>query len=188
MLGEAAGADLIELKAEASTGFDHQRERGSNAEQRANFFLGAAGLTTSLVLANAGLLLGAGKLTPPWQALAAAVLGLASLCAITAGLRAMQAAMITFVRTPPNSVDRVVGRRELKGDELNRAHAGALLVGQARAGVVGDWKVARLAMARRWFVGAIAGVVALTVIVLIAALSAPTSTDPVTRTQESALA
>jgi len=169
-LSEATGNDLRELKEEVLLGYEHQRERITGIEQRATFFLGAAGLTTSLVLANAGLLLGDDKLGSPWLGLAIAALAVASVCAIAAGVRAMQATMITFVRTPPNAVTTVVNRRGLKGDALLRAYVGALLVAQARAGVIGDWKVRRLASARRWFVAAIVGVVVLTAFVLVDAL------------------
>jgi hypothetical protein len=170
LLSEVHGEDLDELKEEARLGYEHQRQRGGSTEQRANFFLGAAGLTTSLVLANAGLLLGTSKLDPTWRGLAAIALGAASICAIAAGLRAMQATMITFWRTPPNAVPLVVDRRELSGEDLARSYVAALLVAQGRAGVIGDWKVARLAAARRWFIGAIGGVVLLTAFVLIEAL------------------
>jgi len=165
------GDDLRELKEETLLGYEHQRERVAGIEQRATFFLGAAGLTTSLVLANASLLLGAGKLESPWLELAAAALAVASACAIAAGIRAMQATMITFVRTPPNAVTTVVDRRRLKADALLCSYVGALLVAQGRAGVIGDWKIRRLASARRWFFAAIAGVVVLTAFVLVDAVS-----------------
>ena len=51
----ATHSGLEELLHQAETGYEHQRQRSSTLEQRANFFLGAAGLTTTLVLANAGL-------------------------------------------------------------------------------------------------------------------------------------
>lgn len=162
--------ELMELKEQALLGYEHQRQRLAETEQRANFFLGTAGLTTSLVLANAGLLIGAGKLDPPWSGLAAGALAVASVCAIASGLRAMQAVMISFFRTPPNAVDRVFDRASLKGEELLRVYVAALLVAQGRAGAIGDWKINRLRGARRWFVAAIAGVVFLTAFVLAEAL------------------
>jgi hypothetical protein len=165
-LTKARGEDLAELKQEALLGYEHQRARVTGVEQRANYFLGAAGLTTSLILANAGLLLGTGKLQAPWLGLAAGALALASVCAIGAGARALQASMVTFVRSPPNGSAKVLARRKLKGDELVRAYLGALLVAQARASAVGDWKIERLGSARRWFIGVIAGIVLLTVFVL----------------------
>lgn len=45
-LEETAGRALAELKDEALLGYEHQRERIAAVEQRANFFLGTAGLTT----------------------------------------------------------------------------------------------------------------------------------------------
>jgi len=167
LLGNTRGEALEELKEEALLGYEHQRERIAAAEQRANFFLGTAGLTTSLVLANAGLLLGSDKLDSPWRALSAAALLVASICAITAGLRALQATMLTFGRTPPNSVPRVMKRRRLGKEAMVRAYVGALLVGQHRLSAIADWKIMRMKEARRWFVAASLGVVALTVLVLV---------------------
>lgn len=170
LLSETTEGDLSELKEQALLGYEHQRARGAGTEQRANFFLGAAGLTTSLVLANAGLLLGASKLHSPWRSLAAIALGVASICAIAAGVRALQATMITFFRTPPDTVDRVLDRLAVTGDDLVRFHIAALLVAQGRAGAIGDWKIHRVGGARRWFIGAIASVVLLTIFVLAEAL------------------
>lgn len=167
--GDETEAVLVELKEQALRGYEHQRERGAETERRANFFLGAAGLTTSLVLANAGLLLGA-KLHAPLRTLAAISLGVASVCAIAAGFRAMQAMMISFFRTPPNGVDRVLDRCTDSSEVMVRSYIAALLVAQGRAGAIGDWKVNRLGGARRWFVGAITGVMLLTVFVLAEAL------------------
>lgn len=166
MLTSADSAVLEELRDQALLGYEHQRERIATTEQRANFFLGAAGLTTSLVLANAGLLLGASKLGSTWRLLAALVLAAASLCAIAAGLRALQATMITFVRAPPNGVPRVMKRRQLPKGELLRAYIAALLVGQHRLSVIADWKLARMKEARRWFVYVTLGIVVLTGFVL----------------------
>jgi hypothetical protein len=170
LLEDVAGVELAELKEQALLGYEQQRQRGAGTEQRANFFLAASGLTTSLVLANASLLLGASKLNSPLRELAALALGAASACAIAAGLRAMQAMMISFFRAPPNGVDRVFDRRAARGDSLTRLYVAALLVAQGRAGAIGDWKVNRLRDARRWFVGAILGVVLLTSFVLVEAL------------------
>jgi hypothetical protein len=165
-LADVDETTLSDLKEQAAVGYEHQRQRSAETEQRANFFLAAAGLTTSLVLANAGLLLGTSKLESPFRSLAAIALGIGSFCAIAAGFRAMQAMMIAFYRTPPNAVDRIVERRVHGGAVLDRVYVAALLVAQGRAGAIGDWKVNRLRGARRWFVGAIAGVVFLTGFVL----------------------
>lgn len=166
LLASSDEATLEDLKEQALLGYEHQRERIGTVEQRANFFLGAAGLTTSLVLANAGLLLGADKLESPWRTLAAAALLIASLCAIAAGLRALQATMITFVRAPPNGVPRVMKRRRLGKNELLHAYVAALLVGQHRLSVIADWKIGRMKEARRWFVIVTGAIVVLTGFVL----------------------
>ncbi len=166
LIASSEEAVLAELKEEALLGYEHQRERIGTVEQRANFFLGAAGLTTSLVLANAGLLLGADKLEGIWRTLAAAALLVASLCAIAAGLRALQATMITFVRAPPNGVPRLMKRRRLGKSGLLQAYIAALLVGQHRLSVIADWKIARMKEARRWFVIVIFAIVVLTGFVL----------------------
>lgn len=170
LLKDVTEPALKELKEQALTGYEQQRQRSAATEQRANFFLAASGLTSSLVLANGSLLLGTSKLHTPWLQLAAIALGAASACAIVAGLRAMQAMLIAFFRAPPNGVDRVFDRRVASGDQLTRLYLAALLVAQARAGAIGDWKVNRLRDARRWFVGAILGVVLLTAFVLAEAL------------------
>ena len=166
MVASSETTVLEELKEQALLGYEHQRERIAAVEQRANFFLGAAGLTTSLVLANAGLLLGASKLGSTYRVLAAAVLAAASLCAIAAGLRALQATMITFIRAPPNGVPRLMKRRHLSKDELLHAYIAALVVGQHRLSVIADWKIGRMKEARRWFVLVTVAIVVLTGFVL----------------------
>lgn len=179
MMRDAPSAVLPELRDQALLGYEHQRGRIASAEQRATFFLGAAGLTTSLVLANAGLLLGTNKLDSPWRHFAAISLLVASVCAIAAGLRALQATMVTFIRTPPNGVPRIVDRRRATEDRLLRAYIAALLVGQHRLSVIADWKIARMKGATRWFVGAIVSVVVLTVFVLAdVAATEPDDPDP----------
>lgn len=167
MFREVSGEDLTQLEEQSLLGFEHQRQRGSGAEQRANFFLGAAGLTTTLILTNASFLIGDKKLDEPWLALAAVSLGIASLCALVCGGRALQAAMLTFSRTPPNAVTRIVRRRDRKGEDLRRIYVASLLVAQARTSVVGDWKISRLSEAREWFLGVILGAVALSACVLL---------------------
>lgn len=164
---------LDELKEQALLGYEHQRQRIAAVEQRANFFLGAAGLTTSLVLANAGLLLGSSKLEATWQVLAAVALAVASVCAIAAGLRALQATMITFYRAPPNGVPRIMKRRKLTNETLLRTYIAALLVGQYRLSVIAEWKIGRMKDARRWFLRATLGVVVLTGFVLANVLADP---------------
>jgi hypothetical protein len=167
LMMDALTVALPDIKDEAEQGYQHQRTRSVTAEQRSNFFLGAAGLTTSLVLVNAGLLVGDQKLDAPWRQLAVMALAVASICAIAAGLRALQATMVTFVRSPPNAVARIVKRRKLSEGRRPRAYIAALLVGQQRLSVIANWKIARMKEATRWFLGAIAAVVLLTVFVLI---------------------
>lgn len=169
ILRDVRNNDLVEMKEQALLGFEHQRQRSTGAEQRANFFLGAAGLTTTLVLTNASLLIGKDKLEEPWRVLAAAALIVASVCAVVSGVRALQAAMLTFSRTPPNAVTRVLRRRDKEGDALHRAYLASVFVGQGRASVVGDWKIARLGQARTWFLGVIFGAVGLSICVLFGA-------------------
>jgi len=157
----------VQLEEEALLGYEHQRERVRGIEQRANFFLAAAGLATSLVLTNAGLLLGSDKLDERWLIPAAIVLGFASLCTTAAGLRALQATMTTFTRLPPDNVPRLEERLEKAEEDLRRARIAALFVAQYRTSVIADRKVARLKAARGWFVSAIFGIVVLTVVVLL---------------------
>ena len=169
-----AEADLTDLREQALLGHATLADRCAVMEQRASFFLAAAGLGTSLVLANSGLLLGTGRLNDPWLYLAALCLAVSAFCAVVAGLRAMQAAMTTFTRATPNSVAGVIERADLAGRKVIRAHVGALLVAQNREEVIGTWKMARLKAARTWFLAAVVGVAALTAVVL----GDVVSTDP----------
>ena len=114
-----------------------------------------------------GSLVGQDSLEAPWLGLAKATLIAASICAIFVGVRAIQATMLTFGRTPPNAVTRIYERRGKTATEVQRRYLAALMVAQRRAIVVGDWKVDRLRGARRWFMGLVGGVVVLTILVLI---------------------
>jgi len=159
---------LAELKEHALLGHTTLAERCAVLEQRANFFLGAAGLTSSLVLANSGLLLGTGRLEEPWLTLALAFLAIATVSAVIAGMRAMQAAMTTFIRTTPNGAMQIGGRTGSPSPKVAQLYIGALLVAQKREELVGTWKLARLKAARGWFLVVILGVAALTVVVVLA--------------------
>jgi hypothetical protein len=170
LFGDTGDAELIELKEQAERGLEQQQSRCAMAEQRANFFLTAAGLTTSLVLANAGLLLGTGRLSSPWLQFAAVALGLASVCAVIAGFFAVQATSYAFGRTPPHMPSMIEDRARLAGSKLTASYLAALLVAAEREHLVGDWKVAQLATARRWFFGTISGIVLLTAFVLVEVL------------------
>jgi hypothetical protein len=159
--------DLTELKEQALLGLGQQQDRCAVAEQRASFFLTAAGLTTSLVVANAGLLLGAGKLQSPWLQCAAAALAIASICSVMAGFRAIQGTSYTFSRAAPNAEERIFERSKLSGSAQVKAYVASLLVAARREGEVATWKVERLKAARRWFFGTIGGIVLLTAFVLV---------------------
>jgi hypothetical protein len=182
-LPPAGVTDLAELKEEALRGHAMLADRCAVLEQRANFFLGAAALTSSLVLANSGLLLGTGKLSNPWLSLAAGFLAFSSLCAVVAGLRAMQAAMTSFVRTTPSGVFAILSRAGLSGRNLGRAYVGALLVAQNREEVIGDWKLERLKSARRWFLAALVGVAFLAITVLADAVWAGSDAHSASKTR-----
>jgi hypothetical protein len=174
----AKDADLAELKEEALRGQAVLADRCAVLEQRANFFLGAAGLTSSLVLANSGLLLGTAKLSDPWLGMAIVFLAVSSVCAVLAGFRAMQAAMTTFIRATPSNSHGISERAELSGPHLARSYVGALLVAQNREEVVGSWKLARLKSARRWFLATIVGISLLTGVVLLDVVDTPTASTP----------
>ncbi len=171
-LGDVGPEPLAELVDQAETGYEHQRQRSNLLEQRANYFLGAAGLTTTLVLANAGLLIGKDALDHGWPLTTGAiVLIVASVCALMSGLRALQAMMLTFERTPPHAVTRIVDRRDLSKDDVGRDYLAALLVAQRRTTVVSNWKVGRVKSARRWFTGVVGGIAGLTAIVVASGLT-----------------
>jgi hypothetical protein len=165
-LRSTESTDLIGLEEQALRGLGYATERASAADQRANFFLGATGLTTSLVLANSALLIGENDLKSPWHGIAVGVLAFASACGFCAGVRAVQASMLFTKRLPPEELGQIFNRRKLKGDALRRDYVAALLTAQSREIVVGTWKLSLVASARRWFSGVIFGVVALTLCVL----------------------
>lgn len=160
--------NLDVLREQALAGYQQLADRCAVLEQRANFFLGAAGLTSTLVLANAGLLLAGSsdRLTGAWLYIGASGLAAGSVCAVVAGLRAMQAAMTSFTRCTPSGVQEVTERADMTSKSVTGNYVGALLVAQERERAVGDWKLARLKAARRWFSAAIVGVAILTVCVL----------------------
>jgi hypothetical protein len=169
-LQEVPDKDIPQLKEEAETGHARELERNTKAEQRASFFLGAAGLTSSLILANAGLLLGKEHLESPWLIPAAIILAIASVCAVLSGFRAMQVSAWQWQMFFPTSADEVMGRGSYEGDDRIRAYVAGLLIACSRESAIAEWKFARVAGARHWFLGLIGGVVALTAIVLVAAV------------------
>lgn len=168
-LRRTKGDDLIQLEGQALRGLEEARNRVARADQRANFFLGAAGLTTSLVLANGTFLIGEDKLDHPWRGIAVGVLIFASVCALVAGVRALQASMLTNQRMTPENLGLMLNRSKKRGDAMRRDYVAAVLVTQARSSSVGSWKLSLVASSRRWFTGVIFGVVALTICVLFGA-------------------
>lgn len=160
--------DLAEVRTQISEGFERNRARIAGAEQRATVFLGASVLTSSLVLGNAGLLLGTGPgLDAPFLQIACAVLAIASACAIVGAYRALQTTMSTFGRLTPTNPKAVAERLGLSGDDLVRDYVAAVFVATNRAATIADWKIARLKSARQWILATMAGVVALTIVVLL---------------------
>lgn len=173
-LGRADDVALTALTEQAAAGFNEEGIRLGVLEQRANFFLGAAGITTTLVVASSGLLLGAkdAHLHSPWLQLAATALVVASACSLFAALRAAQAAMAAFGRWAPSGVEGVIARSQAgEAEAITRAYIGALQVGTLRNQVIGNWKMHRLKSARRWFAGMISAMFVLTLVVLLDALT-----------------
>jgi hypothetical protein len=164
----SSAESLAEIRDHALLGHTTLADRCAVLEQRANFFLGAVGLTSSLVLANSGLLLGDGHLEAPWLAPALVFLVIATVSAVIAGVMAMLAAMATFIRTTPNGAMQIIDRTGLPVPEVTQLYIGALLVAQKREEVIGTWKLGRLKTARHWFLVVILGVAALTVVVVLA--------------------
>ncbi len=171
MLRDTETGKVEVMEEQALLGFEHQKARISAAETRANFFLAGAGLTTTAILANASFLIGERSIHGTWRGIAVVVLLLTSIFALMSGLRALQAVMLTFRRSPPNSRRRLLDRlKETDTSGVHRSYLAALLVALARASIVGDWKVARMAEARGWFLGVIVGAVLLSVCVIFGAV------------------
>jgi hypothetical protein len=170
-LRHVTGGDLGELKAQILDGYESDLARTARVEQRANVFLGASVLTSSLVLGNAGLLLGSSeKLGTPYLQIAAGALAVASMCAIVGAFRALQTMLFTFHRINPVAAKNVFNRRRLTGDDLIRDYVGTLFIAANRAATVADWKVNQMKAARRWILATSFGVVVLTIVVLIDAV------------------
>jgi hypothetical protein len=170
-LRHVRGDDLAEVKAQIREGFDRNRARIAGAEQRATVFLGASVLTSSLVLGNAGLLLGtSASLDSPFLQIACAFLAVAGGCALVAAYRALQTTMSTFGRLTPSNPKVVFERLDLKGEDLIRDYVAAVFAATNRAATIADWKIARMKSARQWILATMGGVVALTIVVLVDAI------------------
>lgn len=147
-LGERASEQLL---ADSLAGWERARDRHSGIERRSQTFLQAAGLTTTLVLANSALLRGQDRLrgVTAWIVLGALVVASAAL--LVAGIYGLFGSMRTFGRVGPNNIRRVIERaRELDESAALRAQIAANLLAQRRTGLVADWKVARLKRAMWW--------------------------------------
>lgn len=159
--------DLID---QARTGLEGARSREATAEQRAGFFLGAAGLTTTLVLANAGLLSGDKPLEGGLLVPVAAILIVTSVLAVGSGVRALQANMTTFARTPAYTAEKILTRADKPLADSQAHELASVLVSMNRSKTIGDWKNRRLADSRRCFVLVIVGMALVTTLVVSSAL------------------
>lgn len=156
---------------QAQIGFEREEARVDGVQQRATFFLGATGLTTSLVVVNGGLLYGSNPISPNGARIAVGImLLLAAVLLFIAGMAALDATTVTFDRVLPNSVRQIRQRLALSGDEARRDLLAALLMAARRAEVVGDWKLQKLMRARLAFGLAVVLVLIAGLVVLVAAL------------------
>jgi len=159
--------DLETLTADAADGYARAEKRIEGIQQRASLFLGATGLTTSLVLANGSLLYGSGPLRS-FGVLAAVgvLLTLATVMLVRAGIASLDATTVSFDRALPNSPPQVEARLELDHAEARRDLLVALLLAVRRAEVIGDWKLHQLRSARSAYGVSVACVVIASVLVL----------------------
>ena len=165
------GDILGERIEQARLGYEREEARIDGIQQRATFFLGATGLTTSLVLVNGGLLYGSDALSPDVvRKLVGILLLLAASLLFIAGMAALDATTITFDRLLPDSTRQIMRRIGLGEEEARRDLLAALLLGARRAEVVGDWKLSKLMRARLMFGLAVMVVLIAGATVLLAAL------------------
>lgn len=172
LLGSVPSKELPALIEQAGLGYEREEVRIDGIQQRATFFLGATGLTTSLVLVNGGLLYGSNAVSPDWvRDLVGVLLLLAAVLLFVAGMAALDATTITFDRVLPNSAGQILRRIELnKEDAARRDLLAALLLAAQRAGVIGNWKLQKLVRARLTFGLAVMLVLVAGSTVLLAAL------------------
>ncbi len=160
-------ADLDNLIAAATDGYERAEKRIEGIQQRASLFLGATGLTTSLVLVNGSLLYGNGPLHPFGFLVAVGVLLMfAALTLVIAGIAALDATTVSFDRAHPNSPPQVEARLDLESCEARRDLLAAMLLAIRRAEVIGDWKLHQLRRARSAFGVSVVCVVVASVLVL----------------------
>lgn len=149
------------LVADSTAGWDSARTRLTGIETRAATFVQAAALTTTLVLANQGLIAGDHPVRDApakWFFLAAILIASAAL--IISGIYGLFATMRTFDRIAPNNLKRIVNRSTVEQAPARKAHVAANLMAQRRTSLVSDWKLARLKRAAIFFGIAVAGIAA----------------------------
>jgi hypothetical protein len=134
----------VRAELEAQAGLERARDRQAGIERRTLTVFQAAGVTTTLVLANSALLRGDDAVTGTTALWVLGSLMLATGAMITAGLFAMFGAMRPFDRLAPDDVHRVVVRAQASEIDARRRRIAAILVAQRRTSIISDWKLARL--------------------------------------------
>lgn len=165
---EGTRSNLIEEQAEHAMA--SAASRVAAMEERATMLIGASGLTTTLVLTNAGLF-GEDGVGGTMRMVIFIILGLASFLSLLAGARAIQVTTINWDRGYPDSADRLAERASLPAEEMEVFRAAALVIAARRAVDIGSWKSKLLAQARSMFLAAIFLVFAATVCFVISAMS-----------------
>ena len=172
--GQISPSSALEAVHEAQDGWEAGRQRLAGVDQRATFFLGAAGLTSTLLVANAKLFVGDDKLLDGAEAVVALVsLAVATALLVASGTYALMASMRTFDRVSPDTNLRVARRHARSGPapkpswlpwrrrvvdaagarrELDRV--GSFMLARHRTSLIIDWKLARLKRATGLFLGA----------------------------------
>ena len=157
--------------AQAREGYEQERSRIAGIQQRASFFLGATGLTTTAVLANGSLLYGNDALASNGMRISVGVLlTLTTVALVTAGYAALAATMITFELAQPDSAWQIERRIKLDHRNASRYLLATILLATQRTEVIGDWKIRRLKRARLAFALAILFAVLASVALLLTAL------------------
>lgn len=146
-----------ELAAEALAGYERARDRQLSVEARATQFIQAAGLTTTLVLANAALLRGDGRVHGTLGLILMMALLLGSVALVLSSVYGVLGTMHTFSRVAPNVTRRILFRSHSVGAlSARRDSVASLLLAQRRTSLVADWKLARLKRAAAAFLIAVA--------------------------------
>ena len=147
---------LEELTDEAKDGLQRQLDRVHGIEQRASLYQGGAVITGGLVLTGSGLVAGDEALDAylRWPALVGLVL--LSLCLLISGWRAYQASVSIFDWSRPTTRWQLLERANSNDATNARRHLlAALMLGQDREALIGDWKLLRLKQASHYFAGAV---------------------------------